>query len=405
MISLVTHKIRYLSFFILWIAFTPGFSQVISGELDLRGFTFPYQIALDGQWEFYWGELLDPDELSGEGKNFSTFPSLWNELAGSDPTISPFGSATYKLTIILPDQPADYALFVDDMYTSYKLFIDGKVVGSNGVVSIDKETYRPEFKPIVIPLFQKSKKLKLVLQVSNYYHSKGGTTQSLMFGDYTTVYSTFDLKRKLDLSLASIFFILGVLFLVRFSFTLAGYESFFFALFCLFFIYRVLGANFYVLHQFIDEYPWELGMRLEYLSIYISATFFGLHVYKMYPNEMNRYFFFFFLVFNAVFILLASFSGTVFLSRLVMPYLVFLFFSFFYAFTVYIFAMGKGIRGATMGVISGGVFFMVMSFNILNYLDVLPRLHVISFLGFAVFMLFQTLQLVQHKSVSEKDYL
>lgn len=387
-----------ITFFILIFYCIPGEAQVVNGEINLYRVDFPGTIALDGEWEFYWNKLYHPYEIP-QKKSYVKFPSLWNDIPYEE--VNSQGVATYHLTLNFPKEKYDYALFVDDMYTAYRLFLNGREIASNGKVDKKPDEYQPRWLPQVVPLKQLSGEVTLTLQIANFRHAKGGATQSIILGDFETILTQFNTKKLYDIILAAFFFFLGVFFLIRFAMTFSGFESFYFALFAFVFAYNILATQFYVLHQWIDNLPWSVAIYFEYLSMFFSASFFALYVKYLYPVEAGKYPIPIFLGINAVYILIVLITPSTFFTGTISPYLYILLTYFFYAFTVFISAMGKKIKGATMGVVSTSVLFMAMSYSILEYLAVVPMWDALTFYGYGLFMFFQTLQLFQHETELE----
>ncbi len=82
----------------------------VNGLLDLREAVLDQGsfYNLNGEWEFYWEQLLTPDSFEKakrEGKGIVVpVPSYWNdyEIEGSE--LPGFGYGTYTMTIITPSR-------------------------------------------------------------------------------------------------------------------------------------------------------------------------------------------------------------------------------------------------------------------------------------------------------------
>ena len=79
---------------------------------------------LEGQWEFYWEQLLTPEDLPAFNPAFVHVPSLWNNLELNGKPLSPHGYATYKLKVILPHHQSEMGLTIYDVYSSYKFYVN-----------------------------------------------------------------------------------------------------------------------------------------------------------------------------------------------------------------------------------------------------------------------------------------
>ena len=99
---------------------------------------------------------------------------LWNKTLLNGKVLPAKGYATYALTILLPQNRKQLALKLPDVYTSYKLFINGKVFAQNGEPGTSAETTTSHWENTALQLPDNCDTLKLILQVANFVHSKGG---------------------------------------------------------------------------------------------------------------------------------------------------------------------------------------------------------------------------------------
>src|SRR5579872_1368362 len=95
------------------------------GVLDLRKLDLSDgPVALDGEWGFFWRQLLGPDQLPAAGTPaYLPFPSLWKDLRLNGKPLTSQGYATYTLTILLPKKRPRIGMEVPDVYCTYKLFV------------------------------------------------------------------------------------------------------------------------------------------------------------------------------------------------------------------------------------------------------------------------------------------
>ena len=98
-------------------------------------------VRLNGQWEFYWDKMLKPsDFITGKYKPdyYGKVPSYWTEYPQDSVNTDKFGYATYRLRVLLPPGYNDpLAVDVPVFDSSYDIYIDGKLLGSNGVPGPD----------------------------------------------------------------------------------------------------------------------------------------------------------------------------------------------------------------------------------------------------------------------------
>ncbi|MBA7555922.1 hypothetical protein ES705_48615 [subsurface metagenome] len=135
------------------------------GILDLKNWDLEEKgiVNLNGEWEFYWEKLLKPDDFTAksipEMNGFIEVPRIWNRYevkneAGTGKRIlGGDGFATYRLTIILNDRNISpvsgecIGLKIPYMSTSYRMWINGKLISSNGKVGMEKSETIPQYLP------------------------------------------------------------------------------------------------------------------------------------------------------------------------------------------------------------------------------------------------------------------
>jgi hypothetical protein len=105
-------KICKLLFFFILFHSSDGLANVrqplaVNGVIDLRetaGNSFI--VRLQGNWEFYWGKMLGPQDFTGNEKIKPDFygrvPSYWTDYPKDSVKTSPMGFATYRLIVLLP---------------------------------------------------------------------------------------------------------------------------------------------------------------------------------------------------------------------------------------------------------------------------------------------------------------
>ena len=75
--------------------------------IDLREINNPakFIVKLNGEWEFYWGKMLHPDDFKSDSIKpdyFGNVPSYWTDYPQESVKTEKFGYATYRLTVLLP---------------------------------------------------------------------------------------------------------------------------------------------------------------------------------------------------------------------------------------------------------------------------------------------------------------
>ncbi len=234
-------------------------------------------IQLSGEWEIYWGKLLDPSEIadSTDGSvQYAEFPALWNDLALNGEELPGQGVATYRLRILFDQPPPMLALNLPDFYTAYQLWIDGEPVANNGRVGTTRATTEPYWLPQVVPVATTEKELEIVLQIANFHHIRGGLGEPIWLGKSKAIYDQFSSVFNLSWVIFGCLFMCGLFLIGLYNFKYGDKATLFFALFCIAHSYRIIGAEHYALHQAAPWLSWWFTAKLEYLSLYVSIAFF-----------------------------------------------------------------------------------------------------------------------------------
>lgn len=111
-----------------------------NGVIDLTGWDFAGDgaVKLDGVWEFYWKQLLTPDDFAGPARprmtGYINVPGLWNGYQISDGgqvrKLSGDSYATYRLLVKTNNREDLLGLKILDFATSYRMWINGKLLAS-----------------------------------------------------------------------------------------------------------------------------------------------------------------------------------------------------------------------------------------------------------------------------------
>jgi signal transduction histidine kinase len=363
------------------------------GMLDLRTVHFDHQtVALNGVWKWYWQTLRRPGDPETKFE-YTQFPELWTRHTWNGKPLPAFGYATYILTVILPPASPPLALKLPDTYTAYRLFLNGQELAHSGIPGTSPETTTPFWSSQVKPLPQTSDTLRLLLQIANFHHSKGGPYKSIELGRADELLSKMNREYALNFLLTGCLFMGGLFFLGLFMFGRHEISILYFSLFCLLYSYRVVGTDHYVLHSLFRDTGWSFTLHLEYLTLFLSIGIFVLYTGSLYPADINKYF-----MRAMTGICLAFAAATILLppvlfTQLINPFLGLMFVYIGYAFYIYQLAARRGRPGATYSLMSTGVLMAVFFVIILKYFQIAFPENLVLFIGYIGFFFLQSLVL------------
>jgi len=367
--------------------------HVKNGILDLSKWN-PENGSIDmtGEWAFYWKQLIRPGEFKSTDKFiYIKFPHLWENLNDDTNDYSSFGYATYKLKIIMPHTDDIFAFSLHDFYTAYEFYWNGDLIASNGKVGPSKDESIPQWLPQTIPFRVKQDTNELVILISNFDHSKGGLLISPKLGKAQVLIAEREKLIGIDLLLTGALIMGGLFFMGLFLFGRHNKAVLYFSLFCLVYSYRIIGTGEYFLHSMFPFLNWQLTVRLEYITLFLSPFFFMLFIQAVYPEEVKKWAANVLKGFSLILTFITLFFNSSLFTYLIQPFFALLLLYILYGTWVFALAAYRKREGSLYAVISIAIVFTVFVLEILNYQGYLPHYPYLYFIGYILFFFFQSL--------------
>lgn len=264
--------------------------QVKDGLINLEGwqFTNKQTIALNGDWEFYPNQFLKPNVDDYEEPELIAVPGNWNQSVMDDESMSAQGFGTYRLQIILPhDLDQQYGIYVQDIATASKVYINGKLLAKSGnpaKLATDHKGALGSYEVIFQP---DDNKVEMLIHVANYELSYiGGIPKSIKIGTESAISKELNRSRTLQI-VVCVILLLHVIY--AFSLYIIGRkqkEIIYFGLLLVFAIFSILLEQDKLLFDwFALDIKWS--MKLTYLS-FASVVFFILKFIASVFDLKNR---------------------------------------------------------------------------------------------------------------------
>ncbi|PLX12858.1 MAG: hypothetical protein C0598_05380 [Marinilabiliales bacterium] len=364
------------------------------GVINLANWNFinDGSVILNGEWEFYWNTLLSPSDFPTSLKPlYPQFPQLWNSMTFDSLEIKSTGYATYRLTLINCPDDILLALKVPSFYDEYKLWLNGSVFTENGKVGTSKDESEPYWLPITKSINSKNDTIELVLQVSNYSHSKGVTSLSIEIGDSQKLYKHREKELSTTLLLTGALIMGGLFFLGLFMFGRQNKAVLYFSLFCIVYSYRIIGTDMYFLHSILPPINLEITTRLEYLTLFLSVFLFMRFLEILYPQETSKIMANFLKITSLILVLSTLLLPSRIFTLSIDPFLVVLVIYVIYGTYIIVNANRHKLGGSHFAIISFLFLFIVITLQVFNYLGYLPHLPFVYFIGYILFFFFQSL--------------
>jgi len=266
------------------------------GKIDLSSLEFDDSTVykLNGEWEFYWNELLSPSGLN-MGKamkipDYFQMPGTWNGREHEGRVLSGEGYATYRLRIGIGDHDRRMALLVKEMATSYKLWVDGRLLSANGVVGKSPDSTRPQFMPRVLFFQPVGNTVEIVMQIANFSDNDGGAWHSIFLGSERAILGQRYMFIAIDVFLFGILFIMSIYHFGLYFLRRNDKSTLYFAMFSFLIAVRTFFLGERLVIFLFPGFNWELALKIEHLTGYIGLPVFLLFIYSLFREEMSKLF-------------------------------------------------------------------------------------------------------------------
>lgn len=259
------------------------------GLLDLTQFNLKNEIIpLDGEWAFYWNQLLEPDSLDqGSLSGYVPFPSSWNKYEIDDQKIPGSGYATYQLTFVASDNEI-LALKLPKVRTAYKLWVNGELIAIAGTLGTTREAMVPQYLPQVVAFNTQPGDNEIILQLSNFYRPSGGLLNSILIGGETQLLNIRYIGLSYELFLFGALMMMGVYHLALFLFRRKDKAPLYFGLFCTLVAIRTLFIGEAFFFSFFQDLNFEMIYKIQTLTFYLGVPIILMFFRSILPLYFNQ---------------------------------------------------------------------------------------------------------------------
>jgi len=260
------------------------------GTLDLRDWDFAARgpVSLQGEHELYWGEHLEPGRPAAGEPTLLEAPRSWNGHRIAGKAVGGSGYATYRLTVLLPEEAPQLGLKLLDMGTAFEVLANGVSVTRVGEPGTTAASTRPRYRPQVVELPAASGSLELLYRVSNFHHRRGGAWEAVRIGPPRALYRERSHRLILDAVLFGAISIMGLYHLVLYALRREDRTTLYLGVFCLLIAVRLSTTVERMLTEALPSLPWPTLVRLEYLSAYAALPAFTSFLRWAFPDEIHR---------------------------------------------------------------------------------------------------------------------
>ncbi len=251
------------------------------GSMDATTWDFERNsvLQLDGEWEFYWDELLIPEDFEGVSyfapDGYMQVPALWNGKKLNGKQLPAFGCATYRLVIEHVPFEGVLGLKKGNARFSSKVFVNGHLLITDGVPAQQAADYQSGNTPKLGFFKSDGGKIEILVQVANYEYMNSGIPVSLELGRQDDM--LYQHQRNYLLSLAVFIVLLTIAFLFIIFFVVARIRGVIeyllplFSLFCFLFAVGNALTDQRPLLLFLPDISFTLVFKMK--DFFLSANF------------------------------------------------------------------------------------------------------------------------------------
>lgn len=292
-----------------------------AGVLDLSDWDLAGEdsLNLDGEWSFYWNQLLPPGYIGRDERltGFYPVPGYWTGYEGL--SLPSEGQATYRLSItgIKPDQLLSIKL--PEIFTEYSLWIGGRLIAGNGPLANEDLHY---LSPDVYDFYADSDTIDIVLLIRNADHVNAGIGQSLHLGTTRMMHRDQNFAAAVDLLLCFVCLGAGLYHLFIYFVSSKQHELLAFGTLCVAVGIRGLLSNETLLMQYIPDMPFLAGSRILTIMVPVILISALLYTHALYKEDIPHLIGETLLAINIIYILTVLLVPSFVYSSLFKPFLV-----------------------------------------------------------------------------------
>lgn len=299
--------LKKLSLFLLFAVFllpvTKGVNEFVANngtlELGVTNALKHNSIKLSGNWEFYWNQLLEPNDFKDNSTTLKPLyikvPKSWSSVKVNGQKLPSTGYATYRLVVHknADTEKTIYGLKLSTVFSSYNLWINGKLVATVGKVGKTKGDSSPAFKyqdiPFILdPAEGSTENIEIVIQVSNFYHQRSGLHFPIYLSTYNNLIAATRWMDILNLIIIGIILVIGINHLALYLFRKQDRSNLYFGIVCIVMILRNLSTGDRIITYLFPNISWELLLKIDNFSGFGTIPLFALFIYTLFKDEFPK---------------------------------------------------------------------------------------------------------------------
>lgn len=263
------------------------------GILDLRNWDFKKQgiVKLDGEWEFYYDNLLTPEDFQNKNKPIKTglinIPGNFISYIYKGHPLKSQGYATYRLKVLTNNIEDLYAIKTEYIQTSHKLWANGRVVAQSGEVGKSKAEAVSKVAPGLGAFYDKTGEIEIVLQTCNYSY---GVPQidTILLGTEAQISEYRARSIGFDLFLFGSTIVAGIYNFALFLRRKKDKATLYFSIVCALVGLRTILVGERLIYNVFPNLNYILDIKLLLWTFFLYIPILVLFIDSFYPKLLNK---------------------------------------------------------------------------------------------------------------------
>lgn len=237
-------------------------------------------LALNGEWWYFDGALKE--DLRGPNAPApipAPVPEPW---LGKG-----YGTLRLYVRVTEADVGRLLAMHLNQVETSYRLWVNDRLLHENGRVGRNPESSAGDISPALVVFHAPAQEFVLDLEVANFIRSKGGIRAPLFFGTYEAMHGATLRRATFELFLTGSLAIMAIYYVGLFLQRRREVFALFFAILALALTVRQLSTGERALLFFLPDPGYETAFKIAVLSGFIALPALLVFVRHLFPMEIG----------------------------------------------------------------------------------------------------------------------
>jgi two-component system, LytTR family, sensor kinase len=267
--------------------------EISSGILDLTSWE-PQKdgnVILDGEWEFYWGKFLSSSDISQTKPDLLVdVPRIWDKYSIGGQRLQGQGFATYRLHVKTNLVPGTLlGLRIDTFSSAYSLYINEKLVASNGRVSETEEGERGDYTPKAVFFNAPDREFDIIINVSNFNYAHGGFWRNISLGSSEKILNSYLLAMCREFFIIGALMIIAVLYFAVYILRREIKYPLYFSLLCIFAAVALDFEGQLVMPRIIREISFNNTLKVLYSTTAWALFFLVSFENELFPSKISKH--------------------------------------------------------------------------------------------------------------------